>query len=53
MNAEALFVKPTNMKGSSKMKILFINGSPEHNGNTEHLAQAMLGGREYETVELG
>lgn len=35
------------------MKILFINGSPEHNGNTAHLAQAMLGGREYETVELG
>lgn len=35
------------------MKILFINGSPEHNGNTAHLAQAMLEGRAFETVELG
>lgn len=35
------------------MNILFINGSPEHEGNTARLAQAMLEGRTYETVQLG
>lgn len=35
------------------MKILFINGSPERDGNTARLAEALLQGKSYETVELG
>lgn len=35
------------------MSILFINGSPEHEGNTARLAEALLQGKSYETVELG
>lgn len=34
------------------MKILFINGSPNKNGNTAALAKALLGEREYETLNL-
>lgn len=34
------------------MKILFINGSPNKNGNTAALAKELLKGREYETVNL-
>jgi multimeric flavodoxin WrbA len=34
------------------MKILFINGSPNPQGNTVRLAQALLGDREYETLNL-
>lgn len=34
------------------MKILFINGSPNKNGNTAALAKALLGDREYETLNL-
>lgn len=34
------------------MKILFINGSPERQGNTAALAKDLLGNREYETVQL-
>ena len=34
------------------MKILFINGSPNKNGNTAALAEALLKGREYETLNL-
>lgn len=34
------------------MKLLFINGSPNKNGNTTGLAQALLKGREYETLNL-
>lgn len=34
------------------MKTLFINGSPNKNGNTAHLAAALLTGREYETLNL-
>lgn len=34
------------------MKILFINGSPEKNGNTAALAKQLLEGKEYETVML-
>lgn len=32
------------------MKILFINGSPNKNGNTAALAEALLKGKEYETL---
>lgn len=34
------------------MKILFINGSPNKNGNTAALAKELLKSREYETVNL-
>ena len=34
------------------MSILFINGSPDHYGNTASLAAALLKGKEYETLNL-
>lgn len=34
------------------MSILFINGSPEKNGNTAILAKKLLNGKEYETLSL-
>ena len=34
------------------MDILFINGSPNPNGNTAALAQELLKGKEYETLNL-
>lgn len=34
------------------MSILFINGSPNKNGNTAKLAVKLLTGNEYETLEL-
>lgn len=34
------------------MNILFVNGSPEKNGNTAALAKALLQGHEYETLNL-
>ena len=34
------------------MKILFINGSPNKNGNTAYLAKQMMGDRAYETLNL-
>lgn len=34
------------------MKILFVNGSPNKNGNTAALADALLKGKEYETMNL-
>ena len=34
------------------MSILFINGSPNKNGNTALLAAALLKGKEYETLNL-
>ncbi len=34
------------------MKILFINGSPEKNGNTATLAAELLKGRDYESLNL-
>ena len=32
------------------MKILFINGSPNENGNTANLVSILLNGKEYETL---
>ena len=32
------------------MRILFINGSPNKTGNTAQLAEKLLGGRKYETL---
>lgn len=34
------------------MNILFINGSPNRNGNTAKLAAKLLAGRKYETLNL-
>ena len=34
------------------MSILFINGSPERNGNTAKLASLLLKGKEYKTLNL-
>lgn len=34
------------------MNILFINGSPNPNGNTTKLAEALLRGRSYQTLNL-
>lgn len=34
------------------MRILFINGSPNKTGNTAQLAEELLGGRKYETLNL-
>ncbi|WP_024345885.1 flavodoxin family protein [Lacrimispora indolis] len=34
------------------MEILFINGSPEKKGNTASLAEELLKGKEYETLNL-
>ena len=34
------------------MKILFINGRPNENGNTANLASILLNGKEYETLNL-
>ncbi len=34
------------------MSILFINGSPNKNGNTVELARELLDGKEYETLNL-
>ena len=34
------------------MNILFINGSPNLNGNTAALAKELLQGKEYETLNL-
>ena len=34
------------------MKILFINGSPNKNGNTAELAKVLIGAMEYETLNL-
>jgi multimeric flavodoxin WrbA len=35
------------------MKILFINGSPNSDGNTASLARQLIGSRPYDTIELG
>lgn len=37
---------------TTTQKILFINGSPNRNGNTAALAQALLEGHTYETLNL-
>ena len=34
------------------MKILFINGSPNKEGNTVHLANTLLSGKVYDTIHL-
>ncbi len=34
------------------MKILFVNGSPNKNGNTARLAGELLAGKQYDTLNL-
>lgn len=34
------------------MRILFINGSPNKEGSTAALAETLLSGKEYETLNL-
>ena len=34
------------------MNILFINGSPNKNGNTKALAEKMMKGKSYETLNM-
>jgi multimeric flavodoxin WrbA len=34
------------------MKALFINGSPNRDGNTAALAEALFGGKDYETLSI-
>lgn len=34
------------------MSVLFINGSPNRNGNTAGLAAALLEGKDYQTLNL-
>lgn len=34
------------------MKILFVNGSPNKNGNTANLAKTLLAGKDYEQLNL-
>ena len=34
------------------MSILFVNGSPNRDGNTAALAKALIGGRPYTTLNL-
>lgn len=34
------------------MRILFVNGSPNKNGNTAALAKHLLGGKDYKTLNL-
>lgn len=50
-------IKATNITSNDKQqntleKILFINGSPNPNGNTAALAKTLLNGLEYETLNL-
>lgn len=35
-----------------KMSILFINGSPNKNGNTAELAETLMDGKAYQTLNL-
>lgn len=44
-------VAPTS-NNDDNMKILFINGSPNKEGNTAHLAAKLLEGHNYETLNL-
>lgn len=40
------------IKTAKSGKILFVNGSPNRDGNTASLAKTLLEGREYETLNL-
>lgn len=42
----------SNNNATKNEKILFINGSPNRDGNTAALAKTLLDGREYETLNL-
>lgn len=40
------------LQGEYKMSILFINGSPNKNGNTTELANTLMDGKDYRTLHL-
>ena len=40
------------MKANVMYRLQIINGSPNENGNTAHLASILLNGKEYETLNL-
>ena len=44
--------KSMNHQTGKQEKILFINGSPNRDGNTAALAKVLLEGREYENLNL-
>lgn len=44
--------KSMNNQIDKQEKILFINGSPNREGNTAALAKVLLEGKEYETLNL-
>ena len=44
--------RDTNNNEGEMEKILFINGSPNRDGNTAALAKVLLEGRKYETIKL-
>lgn len=44
--------KSMNNQTDKQEKILFINGSPNREGNTAALAKVLLEGKEYETLNL-
>ena len=44
--------KSMNKQTDKQEKILFINGSPNKDGNTAKLAKTLLEGKEYETLNL-
>ncbi|MGN0232993.1 MAG: flavodoxin family protein [Bacteroidaceae bacterium] len=44
--------KNKNFNENKMEKILFVNGSPNPNGNTAALAKVLLEGRQYETLNL-
>lgn len=44
--------KGMNNNENKKEKILFVNGSPNCDGNTAALAKVLLEGKEYETLQL-
>ena len=44
--------KSMNKQTDKQEKILFINGSPNKDGNTARLTKTLLEGKEYETLNL-
>lgn len=52
MRAELPVARARAEERISDMKTLFINGSPNRDGNTAKLAKTLLAGKEYETLNL-
>lgn len=52
MGCKANNSKAMSNNETKQEKILFVNGSPNNNGNTAALAKVLLEGKEYETLNL-